>query len=131
MSPLRSACLLFVMLAAAEPLMAQAMRDPTMPPHASGASASGRDTSPNDNTARALLFIDGKPHLVAGARLYAEGQQLGAARVERITETEVWLREGGKLRKVSIYPSVRRRSVTPGQEPCAPDAATDCRDGRP
>ena len=36
---------------------------------------------------------------------------LGRARVERITETEIWLREGQALRKVPLYAGVQRRSV--------------------
>jgi hypothetical protein len=120
-----------MMLAVAGQLAAQAMRDPTLPPQAPGAQATGRGT-PRDGAAPwALLFIDGKPNLVVGSRLYGEGQQLGAARIERITETEVWLRERGQLRKVPNYPSVHRRSVTPLQEPCATDASADCRQGRP
>ena len=59
-----------------------------------------------------VLVVDGQPYLVVGTRLYAQGQQLGAARIERITETEVWLREGRSLRKISNFVGIQRRSVT-------------------
>jgi len=110
------------LLAAMGPLSAQVVRDPTLPPgmgQGSGAAARGAGSH------WPLIIIDGKPHLVAGTRLYAEGQQLGKARIERITETEVWLREGGQLRKVSNFSAVRRRTVTETDAPpCPPKAGT-------
>lgn len=102
-------CCAGLLLGLALPVAAQATRDPTRPPLSSGAGAAV--SAPAASAPWSLLYVDGKPHVVAGTRLYAEGQMLGAARIERITETEVWLREGGRLRKVAHYPSVRRRSV--------------------
>jgi len=100
------------LLALAGPLPAQVLRDPTQAPQFSGAESSGARGAPRSASAPwGVLVIDGKPHLVAGTRLYAEGQMLGAARIERITETEVWFREQGRLRKVPHYPSVQRRSL--------------------
>jgi hypothetical protein len=126
MKPLRIECLGLALLVLTGPLRAQIMRDPTLPPQASGAH-SAVSSKPRDGRAPwALLFIDGKPNLVVGTRLYTEGQQLGAARIERITETEVWLRERGQLRKVSNYPSVHRRSVTVTPKPCATDDVELC-----
>lgn len=104
------------LLATAAPVLAQALRDPTVPPLGGGvpgAAASRPRPSPGSWP---VIVVDGKAHVAVGTRLYAEGDLLGKARVERITETEVWLREGRELRKVQNYPGVRR-SVVPPQQP--------------
>jgi len=101
-------------LCAALPLAAQAQRDPTVPPFGGGDTAG--PAKPRAGAGRwPVLVIDGRPHVAIGTRLYAEGQMLGQARIERITETEVWLREGRELRKVQNYPGVRRNSLPPAQ----------------
>lgn len=92
---------------------AQALRDPTQPPGAGGMGvAAARAAAPTWS----VIVVDGKRHVATGTRLYAEGQILGRARIERITETEIWLREGQALRKVPLYAGVQRRSV-PATEP--------------
>lgn len=94
----------------AGPCGAQSLRDPTQPPgmgSPAGAGAPERSTSPGWS----VIVVDGRAHLAVGTRLYAEGQMLGRARIERITETEIWLREDRHLRKVALYPSVQRRSA--------------------
>ncbi len=93
---------------------AQAQRDPTVPPLGGGSGAG--PTRPRASAGSwPVIVVDGRRHVAVGTRLYAEGQQLGHARIERITETEVWLREGGTLRKVQIYPGVQRSSLPPAQ----------------
>jgi len=94
-------------------LPAQAQRDPTRPLTLGSGSVAAKDRQRAGGWP--VLFVDGRPHVVVGTRLYGEGQMLGAARIERITETEVWLREGKVLRKVSNYPSVRRTALPPAQ----------------
>ncbi|MFN4359934.1 MAG: hypothetical protein ACK4F4_04300 [Hylemonella sp.] len=88
---------------------AQSLRDPTQPPGAGSvnAAAGARTDAPSWS----VIVVDGRRHVAVGTRLYAEGQMLGRARVERITETEIWLREGQALRKVPLYAGVQRRSV--------------------
>jgi hypothetical protein len=102
------ACLL------ALPVQAQAPRDPTLPP-LGGAEGAAPSKSRAERGSWPVIVVDGQRRVAVGTRLYAEGQMLGAARVERITETEVWLREGRELRKVQIYPGVRRSSLPPAQ----------------
>ncbi len=88
---------------------AQSLRDPTQPPGAGSVSAASaaRAGAPSWS----VIVVDGRRPVAVGTRLYAEGQMLGRARVERITETEIWLREGQALRKVPLYAGVQRRSV--------------------
>ena len=85
-----------------------------------------------------IIVRNGRPNLVVGTRLYAQGQQLGKARIERISETEVWLREGGVLRKISQFTGIQRRTVPSGAATpaCAASskktsAAAPCADVQP
>lgn len=89
--------------------VAQSLRDPTQPPGTGSVNAAtaARTGAPSWS----VIVVDGRAHVAVGTRLYAEGQMLGRARVERITETEIWLREGRALRKVPLYAGVQRRSV--------------------
>ena len=92
---------------------AQNRRDPTLPPAQSGvagaAASSGKFLSV-DTGALTVIVRDGRPHLAVGMRLYAQGEKLGKARIERISETEVWFREGGVLYKVPRFAGIQRRT---------------------
>lgn len=94
---------------------AQSLRDPTLPPAELGLASPAPAGSVLSLEAGALTIIvrDGRRYLAVGMRLYAQGEKLGKARIERISETEVWFLEGGVLHKVSKYPGIQRRSVTP------------------
>ena len=113
--PICALVLMAVALGCLQPAAAQNRRDPTIPPFGSGMS-DGRDGA-GDASTRGLraplsvIFVNGQFHLVVGTRLYAEGQKLGQARIERITETEVWLRDGRGLRKVSNFVGVKRHNA--------------------
>ena len=94
------------------PLAAQELRDPTLAPPEAGAATSGSaPASPLGGEGMAVVVRGGKPFLAVGTRLYAPGQKVGQLRIERITETEVWLREGGALRKVSRFAGIQRSAA--------------------
>lgn len=99
---------------------AQAMRDPTLVPRApaTGASAAAgmMGSTAMRDLALAVLVADGKPFVMLDSRLYGVGDKLGSARVERITESEIWLREGKDSRKISLYPGVQRLPHVPAKE---------------
>ncbi len=94
---------------------AQTLRDPTLPPVEAGLSSTSVDAKSQGTEPGAMTIIvrSGRPYLVVATRLYAQGQKLGRAHIERISETEVWLREGGVLRKVPQFPGIQRRTVIP------------------
>lgn len=128
MSARRFWCLGLLMLLVGNGAWAQ--RDPTQPPFASQPSGESRPTTAaTESPSWAVIVIDGRPHLVVGTKLYAEGQQLGQARIERITETEIWMRQGGALRKNAIYRGVIRRAA-PDVAPCE-SAGPVARDAKP
>jgi hypothetical protein len=115
---------------AAPVALAQSLRDPTVPPasalRAPAADTSGRASAPDIGPV-AVIVREGRPYLVVGTRLYAAGQSIGAVRVERITETEVWLREGKTLHKKPIFAGIVRSSAggrTPPPECVVPTGPT-------
>ncbi|NDP40472.1 MAG: hypothetical protein GZ093_17300 [Rhodoferax sp.] len=92
---------------------AQSLRDPTLPPVDAGVP--GAPAAPGApsiaSSATTVIVRNGRSYLAVGTRLYAQGAKLGQARIERITETELWLREGGVLRKVPLFDGIERRAV--------------------
>jgi hypothetical protein len=89
-------------------------RDPTQaPPGVSEASAADKAKSelPAIDGA-AIVTRNGKPFLVSGTRLYAVGQSIGPYKIERIAETEIWLRQGKELRKIQRFNGIERHTAT-------------------
>lgn len=106
---------------------AQSLRDPTLPPAEAGVAGAPAAASSFsfDSSATAVIVRNGRSYLAVGTRLYAPGEKLGQARIERITETEVWLRERGVLRKVPLFAGIERRTAAAAalSTGCAPDGA--------
>ncbi|MDO8698956.1 MAG: hypothetical protein Q7J75_00785 [Rhodoferax sp.] len=98
---------------------AQSLRDPTLPPPEAGlADPLMREKAPGlESGAISIIVRDGRRYVVVGTRLFSQGQKLGQARIERISETEVWLREDGVLRKVDQFSGIERRAA---QVQCVP-----------
>ncbi len=96
-------------------IAAQNLRDPTLPPAQAGradALVTGNSLGIEPGSV-AIIVRDGRPFLVVGTRLYGQGSRLGRARIERISETEVWLREGKVLHKVTPFAGIERRAAKP------------------
>lgn len=91
-------------------------RDPTVPPAGTYTqpAAPGVVAKPalSEVDAGAVLVYDGKPYLVSGTRLYGVGQSLGPYKIERIGETEIWLRNGKELRKIHRFSGIERHTAT-------------------
>lgn len=108
-------------LAVALPAQADdAARDPTsLPPAlrsamAAASAASGAATAePTDNAIRQVVFAGGRAYVVQRGRRYGVGEQLDGARIERITEQAVWLREAGQVRREPLYGGVEKRPPAP------------------
>lgn len=92
-----------------------APRDPTLaPPEARSAQADGAAQDiPWGEGSVTIVVRNGQPCLVVGTRLYRPRQTLGKYVIERISETEVVLREGKTLRVVPIFDGVTRRAAKP------------------
>lgn len=86
-------------------------RDPTRPPAAVEAPADAAPNGADKSTAGIgtnVVVREGKPFLVVGTRLVAPGQSVGDGKLERITETEVWIRNASGLQKISRFAGVQR-----------------------
>ncbi|MDR7267506.1 hypothetical protein J2X20_000135 [Pelomonas saccharophila] len=100
-------------------------RDPTAWPPAlrsamaaaSAASAASGVEAVTDNAIRQVVFAGGRAYVVQRGRRYGVGEQLEGARIERITEQAVWLREAGQLRREPLYAGVEKRQ--PQEAPAA------------
>lgn len=108
-------CVSIALLFLLDPLAAQSLRDPTLPPtQIEPISPGARDQKLSSERGPLTIVVrDGRRYVVLGTRLYAQGQLFGKIRIERISETEVWFRENGVLQKVPRYSGVERRIAAP------------------
>ncbi len=109
-----------LLVAFLQPVVAQEQRDPTAAPVEANSAAAGvaADTNAAPAQGSSVIVRDGTPYLVVGTRLVAVGQRVGNRTLERITETEVWLREGRSLQKLPRFEGVvrhTRNSVAPNE----------------
>lgn len=115
----RAQALAWALLACVLPLAAQEGRDPTIAPGESAAVG----PSPVGEEGMTVLVRDGKSFLVVGTRLYTVGDKVGMMRVDRITESEVWLHDGRALIKVQRFAGIERTAV-PAKPACVSGAGT-------
>jgi hypothetical protein len=126
----------FALALAAANACAQVARDPTLAPPEVGSAADL--ASPAGAEGMTVLMRADKVYLVVGTRLYAPGDTVGAFRVDRITETEVWLRDATKLVKVPRFIGIERKSLahkpqcaTVESQQNVPAADLPCEDAQP
>ena len=97
----------------AAPLGAQ-QRDPTLAPLVADVSAAtGGEAATLGDLGLVVLVRGGKPYLASQTRVYAVGQTVGGYKIERISETEIWLRKGKELQKISRFNGIVRRAAAP------------------
>lgn len=91
-------------------------RDPTALPGAlrsamaaASAASAASGAAPADVAIRHVVFTGGRAFVVQRGRRYGVGEQLEGARIERITEQAVWLREAGQVRREPLYGGVEKR----------------------
>jgi hypothetical protein len=89
------------------PVGAQEARDPTVEP----AETTSGGPLPKAVEGMSVLIRGDQSFLVVGTRLYAPGDTVGSLRVERITETEVWLHDGNTVIKVPRFAGITRKSI--------------------
>ena len=108
------------LLVATLPVGAQDLpRDPTVLPGAlrsalAASAASGAAApEPADHTIRQVVLAGGRAYVVHRGRRYGVGEQIDGARIERITEQAVWVREAGQVRREPLYGGVEKRAPAP------------------
>lgn len=115
--------------ASAQLLAGAAPRDPMVPP-AIARPALGTNAAPDaalepPPTPRQLLIVDGRRYVVEERRRYGVGDRLGTARIDRITESAVWVREAGNVIRLPLFGGVVKRPAaeTPPPQPEPPPNA--------
>ena len=92
-------------LAAAQ---AQALVDPTRPP-ASVAKPGAEEPAPPGTQLQSVLISTGRRLAVINGNTVALGDMVGAARVVKITETEVVLKTGEETEILKMYPGIEKQ----------------------
>ena len=109
---------------------APALRDPMVPPLAiarPATSPGSLELSPEPPpTPQQLLTVDGRRYVVDGRRRLGVGDALGSTRIERITDSAVWVREGNTVTRLPFYGGVVKRTVVnaPPSAPAVPSRRT-------
>ena len=100
-------------------------RDPMLAPAdarpASGA-ASALAPAAEPPPARHLMVVDGRRYVVWGGRKRSVGEMLGDARIERIEDNAVVVRQDGTLQRLPLYGDVMRRPAIESPDALKPDA---------
>ena len=130
-----AACLALLVFSAAQGDDAQRpMRDPTVPPIAlqaaptatsaaapGAAAAASVAASPHASShPRHILVVDGQRYVIEAGRRRGVGETLGNARIERIEDSAIWVREAGTLQRLPMFGSAVRRAASPGDAGLAP-----------
>ena len=94
---------------------AQSPRDPTQPP-AAYATPVGSARVPGDAfKPEHLVTVNGVRYVVWNSRRYAVGEMIDGARIERISDSEIWLRGAGGLRKLPLFSGIEKRPPNSGK----------------
>lgn len=134
---MRALTLLLLLFAALAVQADDLPRDPTALPgalrSAIAASAASAPTGaePADNAIRQVVFAGGRAYVVQRGRRYAVGEQLEGARIERITEQAVWLREAGSVRREPLYGGVEKRVPPAAAASAAPGVRKKSKEKQP
>ena len=107
--------------AIAQDSASSALRDPMSPPPAAttAAAADGRNggaATPAAVQVRQLLVVNGQRYVIDNGRRRAVGDLLGSARIERIDDSAVLLRQGAVQWRVPLFAGVTKRPVPEGTE---------------
>jgi MSHA biogenesis protein MshK len=102
------------LLLAATTVLAQGaggFSDPTRPPGAGAMSQGAQDEPPAGRQLQSVLLSGGRKLAIIDGTMVQLGGMLGDARVVKISETEVVLKNGEELETLRMYPSVDKRPV--------------------
>lgn len=91
------------------------LRDPMVPPLSIARPAANPGVldaaSEPPPAPQQLLTVNGKRYVVDGRRRLGVGDALGGTRIERITDSAVWVRDGNTVTRLPFYGSVTKRTV--------------------
>jgi MSHA biogenesis protein MshK len=94
------------------PAWAQALSDPTRPPHAP--SDSPQDAAAGGTQLQSVLISRGRRLAIINGSTVALGDTVGEAKVVRISETEVVLQRGDEKEVLKLFPGVEKQPARRG-----------------
>ena len=109
-----------------------ATRDPMQAPSAPAATRpdvgafDAAASESKDAAVRHLMVIDGRRYVIEGGQRLSVGDRLGDARIERIDDGAVWLRDARGVRQVSLFGGIVKRPSL-DDEPAQAAASTAAR----
>jgi hypothetical protein len=117
--PCAAAAVLLCLAAAAQGMESAGGRDPTLPPAqfnapavaaAASSAASAADITP------IVIMSEGRYYVMDRGRRLGVGDLLGTARIARIDDNGVWLREADSLEQIPLHGTVVRKAVPTSSE---------------
>jgi MSHA biogenesis protein MshK len=106
---------LLLMFAAAPVNFAESFADPTRPPASLGVAQDGAISAPAPGPVlQSVLISPGRMVAVISGKTVSIGEKFGEARVIKITETEVQLRNGTDLQTLKLFPGIEKRLTSRG-----------------
>ncbi|WP_460840369.1 MSHA biogenesis protein MshK [Noviherbaspirillum agri] len=89
---------------------AQGLSDPTRPPAAAGMEQPSEGGAASAGPVlQSILISQRRAEAIVSGRVIHVGDKVGDARVVRITETEVLLREGKNLKSLKLFPNIEKQ----------------------
>lgn len=112
---------LIATLALAGPVAAQhaPLRDPMQPPAAASAPLKAPASAPPPPAVRHLLVIGDRRWVIDGGRKFGVGDLLGSARIERIDDSAVIVRQGGVLQRLPLFAGITKQPLAAAESSTA------------
>lgn len=94
------------------PVLAQGLSDPTRPPTVTLAdeSAAGEAGEGATPVLQSILISPSRRQAIISGKTVTVGEKVGDAKIVRITENTVILRNGSDLQTLKLFPGIEKRS---------------------
>ena len=110
---LTSAGALLLWMCVPHAVFAENFSDPTRPPTVLGAIPDGNAATPvSGPVLQSVLISAGRKVAIISGKTVKLGDEFGEARVVKITESEVVLRNGKELQTLKLFPDVEKRLIS-------------------
>lgn len=93
---------------------AETLPDPTRPPDLLGAGRNDDAAAASGPVLQSVLIAPGRREAIISGKTVRPGDKFGDARVVRIVESEVVLRNGKSLLTLKIFPGIEKRLSSGG-----------------
>lgn len=117
---------LLLMFAAAPVGFAESFADPTRPPASLGLAQEGISAAASAPVLQSVLISPGRMVAIISGKTVSIGEKFGEARVVKITETEVQLRDGTNVQTLKLFPGIEKR-LTSSRAGTKPDSGGQLR----